>query len=329
MIHIAELSKSYNGMVVLDKINLHINKGEIYGLVGASGVGKSTLLRCINGLESYDEGALLVDGVDVKNYVQEGRVRELRKKTGMIFQQFSLLSRMDVYDNIAFPMRSWKYDKKAIDKKVHHLLELVDLRDKIHARPRELSGGQKQRVAIARALSMDPRILLCDEPTSALDPKIALSITDLLCRINQDTGITIVLVTHQMPILRSICKRITILENSKVAVSGDVEDIFLKQHPALMNLTGNKDAIIGESGITLKVILPKELSQTPAITRMVNETGLDFVILGGETERFYNCTLGAIIINLKNEDFPIAVAYFERNNIRWYKINKELDTDRS
>lgn len=320
MIQVTNLYKSFGDLKVLEDISLHIKKGEIYGLIGRSGVGKSTLLRCINGLESYDAGSMLVDGREVKEMNQK-ELLAFRKNIGFIFQQFSLLNRMDVYSNVAFPMRSWKYDKKTIDRKVKELLELVGLSDKIHARPSELSGGQKQRVAIARALSLDPTILLCDEATSSLDPKTAYSFTDLLDKINKEMGITIVVVTHQMAILRRICQNITILQEGKVAVTGSVEDIFLKQHPALVELIGQQNIDLSQDGITIKVVISKENSQTPVLTQMVRDLNIDFVISGGAMEKFRDHTMGSILINLQEQDLVKATQYLDAKHIPWYRMS--------
>ena len=171
MIEISNLQKCYGDIKVLRDINVEIHKEDIYGLLGVSGAGKSTLLRCINGLESYEGGSLKVNGVEVKD-LNEKELREFRKNIGMIFQQFSLLERKTVYENVALPMNCWGYKKQDIDKKVKELLNLVELGDKLNSKPRELSGGQKQRVAIARALTLNPQILLCDEATSSLDPAV-------------------------------------------------------------------------------------------------------------------------------------------------------------
>lgn len=319
MIKITNLHKSFDNLKVLEKINLRIKKGEIYGLIGRSGVGKSTLLRCINGLEQYDSGSLLVDNHEVK-LMNKRELLYFRKNIGMIFQQFSLLSRMNVYDNIAFPMHSWKYDKQTIDRKVRMLLELVGLSNKIHAKPNELSGGQKQRVAIARALSLDPTILLCDEATSALDPTTAISITDLLDQINREMGITIVVVTHQMSVLRRICQNVTILQDGKVAVSGPVEEIFLKQNPALVSLIGQQDIKISDKGVTLKVILSKEHSDSPILTQMVRDLSIDFIILGGAMKKFRDQTMGSILINLQENDLLKTTQYLNKKNIPWYRL---------
>ncbi len=215
MIEISNLQKFYGDTKVLRDINVEINKGDIYGLLGVSGAGKSTLLRCINGLESYEAGSLKVNDVEVKN-LNEKELRAFRKNIGMIFQQFSLLERKTVYENVALPMECWGYKKQDIDKKVKELLELVELGDKIKSKPKELSGGQKQRVAIARALTLDPQILLCDEATSALDPSITNSILELLKKINRELGITIVVVTHQMNVVKQVCNKMAILSKGNL-----------------------------------------------------------------------------------------------------------------
>ena len=241
MIEITNLQKTFedSDLTVLKDISLKIEDGDIYGLVGRSGAGKSTLLRCINGLTGYQGGSLKVDGCEVKE-LSGLRLREFRKNIGMIFQQFSLLERKTVYDNVALPMECWGWPKQKRDQKVKELLKLVGLKEKMYVKPRTLSGGQKQRVAIARALTMDPKILLCDEATSALDPKTTNSILDLLLKINKELKITIVIVTHQMSVVRRVCSKMSILENGKIAEQGDVRQIFLNQPAALMRLMGEE-----------------------------------------------------------------------------------------
>ena len=206
MIEITNLEKNFGDLEVLKKINLKIMDGEIYGLVGVSGAGKSTLLRCINGLESYSNGSLKVNGTEVKD-LDKKQKKIFQKNIGMIFQHFPMLTRKTVYDNIAFPMKCWKYGKKEIDQRVKELAEIVGITDKLGEKPANLSGGQKQRVAIARALSMNPKILLSDEATSALDPKTTQSILALLKEINEKLGITIIIVTHQMEVVRQVCQK--------------------------------------------------------------------------------------------------------------------------
>jgi D-methionine transport system ATP-binding protein len=320
MIKIRGLKKTFGSVQVLSDINLSIGAGKIYGLIGRSGTGKSTLLRCINGLESYDDGSLLVDGVEVKSLSGE-EARGFKREIGMVFQQFSLLTRLTVYENIALPLKCWGYKKAHIDKKVKELVEMVGIPDKLYSKPNELSGGQKQRVAIARALSMNPKILLCDEATSALDPKTAQSIISLLNRINQRLGITIVVVTHQMSVLRSACEEISILENGKIVESGPVGEIFLGQPKALSNITGGKDLILPETGTNIKILMSKELSDKPIITRMSRELQTDFMILGGETERYRDSILGSVIINVPDAALPRIVNYLDDNSVIWKRIN--------
>ena len=203
MIELKNVCKNFGDLEVLKGINITINDGEIYGIIGQSGAGKSTLLRCVNGLESYQDGSITVDGVLVDQKDKKS-LRNLQKGMGMIFQNFNLLSRLDVYDNVALPMKFWGINTKTDEAKakIEGLLKLVDLQDKIHSDVDELSGGQKQRVAIARALVLDPKILLCDEATSALDPAITREILTLLQKINSELGITMLVVTHQMEVVK-------------------------------------------------------------------------------------------------------------------------------
>jgi D-methionine transport system ATP-binding protein len=320
VITIRNLSKNFGSLNVLKDISLQIGAKEIYGLVGRSGAGKSTLLRCINGLERYDEGSLKVDGIEV-NSLDQKSAREFKKEIGMIFQQFSLLSRLNVYENIALPMRCWKYRNSAIEKKAKELVEVVGLQDKLHSRPSELSGGQKQRVAIARALSMNPKILLCDEATSALDPKTAKSIISLLIEINKRLGITIVVVTHQMSVLKCSCTEISILENGRIAEKGFVDEIFLRQPQALTNLIGEKDHFLPDKGCNLKILLSQELYNRPIIIQMARELEIDFLIVGGELDRFRESALGSVIINISEIDLSRVTNYLTSKDISW----KQLD----
>lgn len=319
MIEINGLRKAFGALTVLEDINLEIQDGEIYGLVGRSGAGKSTLLRCINGLESYDDGSLKVDGQEVKDQNKK-EIRSFRKDMGMIFQHFSLLERRTVYENVALPLKCWKYDQKTKDKRVKELLELVGISDKIHERPRVLSGGQKQRVAIARALTMEPKFLLCDEATSALDPKTTRSILQLLRRINEELHLTIIVVTHQMSVVREVCQRISILEQGKIAATGPVEDIFLQQPPALQNLLGEEELLLPKTGVNVKILLPSNISGTPVITSLARELNSDFPIVGGKMERYRDTILGSFIINLSEDAFSRLPEILAKRNIPWERL---------
>lgn len=212
----------------LKNVSLSIEEGDIYGVIGMSGAGKSTLVRCMNFLERPDEGYVLIEGKSLSDYSQK-ELQKQREKIGMIFQHFNLLMQKSVLENVCFPLYIQKYSKKEARKKAIELLELVGLADKKHAYPAQLSGGQKQRVAIARALASDPKILLCDEATSALDPRTTSSILELLKDINQRFGITIVIITHQMSVVREICSHVAIMQNGEVVETGEVAEVFA--HP--------------------------------------------------------------------------------------------------
>ncbi len=228
-VKITELKKSFtsDGTTndVLKGIDLSIQKGEIFGVIGFSGAGKSTLARCINRLESPDEGTIIVDGTDILS-LSERELREQRRKIGMVFQTFNLFEAMTVYQNIAYPLKIAKYPKESIQKNVEKVAELVGLSDKLNDYPGGLSGGQKQRVGIARALVNEPTLLLSDEATSALDPQTTIQILDLLKKINKETGITILMITHELDAIKYSCQRMAVLENGKITETGRVDEIF-------------------------------------------------------------------------------------------------------
>lgn len=216
MIEIKNLCKSYGTNVILENVNLRINEGDFFGLIGKSGSGKSTLLRCMNGLEKVSSGEILINGTNIRG-LPEKELNGVRKNMGMVFQGFSLMQRLSVFDNIALPMRVWKMSDDAINTRVHYLLDVVNLSDKSEQFPKQLSGGQKQRVAIARALALESSILLCDEPTSALDPENEKSILELLVDLNRSLGITVVMVSHQMDVIRTTCNSFSVVKNRCVS----------------------------------------------------------------------------------------------------------------
>lgn len=226
--HIVKTFQNSSGQELVDAVkdvSLTIHDGEIFGIIGFSGAGKSTLVRCINLLTRPTSGSVVVDGQEM-TALSQAQLREARKKIGMIFQHFNLMPSRTVFGNVAYPLKRSGLSKKEIAAKVRKLLELVEITDKETVYPSQLSGGQKQRVAIARALANDPRILLCDEATSALDPQTTGSILQLLKNLNQKLGITIVVITHEMEVVRSICHRVAVMENGSVAELGDVFEIF-------------------------------------------------------------------------------------------------------
>ncbi len=229
MIKVTNLSKTFNtpsGKVeVLKNIDLSINKGDIFGIIGFSGAGKSTLIRCLNGLEKVDSGSVVICEDEITS-LKGNDLRNVRKKIGMIFQQFNLFDSRTVYENVAFPLEISGYRKEKIKERVYEILELVELSQKKDAYPLQLSGGQKQRVGIARALANEPNVLLCDEATSALDPQTTYSILELLKNINQKLNITIVIITHELEVLRYCTNNMVVLEDGNIVENGNTESLF-------------------------------------------------------------------------------------------------------
>ena len=315
MIKLTSVKKNFGHVEVLKDISIEINEGEIYGLIGHSGAGKSTLLRCINGLESYDDGSVNVMGKEIKN-LNKNELRAFRKDLGMIFQNFNLLNRKTVYKNIALPLEVWNYDKDKIKDRVLELLKLVDLEDKVNSKPGQLSGGQKQRVAIARALALNPKILLCDEATSALDPKTTKDILDLLNKINKELGITIVVVTHQMEVVKEICEKVALLEDGILVAKGAVEEVFLKPGISIKKFLGEEENdTLPTSGVNIRILFPSKCSESAIITRMARELEIDFSIVGGKLEKFREDVLGSLVINIDKSQKDMVLSYLEDKDI--------------
>ncbi|WP_195980118.1 ATP-binding cassette domain-containing protein [Clostridium butyricum] len=314
-VEIKNVVKSFGNVQVIKDVSFTINQGEIYGIIGHSGAGKSTLLRCINGLESYNGGSVNVMGKEV-SALNDGELRVFRKELGMIFQNFNLLQRKNVFDNVALPLEVWGYDKNTIKEKVSELLKLVGLEDKILRKPSQLSGGQKQRVAIARALALDPKILLCDEATSALDPKTTKDILQLLLKINKELGITIIIVTHQMEVIKEVCERVALLDGGEIKAEGKAEDLFLKPGKSLKKFLGEEDEEnLPDTGINIKLYFPSNSSENALITRMSRELEIDFSIVWGKLEKFRDQVLGGLVINVNEEDKEKVLKYLEDKDI--------------
>lgn len=320
MIEIKNVIKSFGDTQVLKDISISIKEGEIYGIIGHSGAGKSTLLRCINGLESYNGGSVNVMGLEVSS-LKGIELRKFRKNLGMIFQNFNLLQRKNVFDNIALPLEVWGYDKSKINERVLELLKLVGLEDKKLSKPSELSGGQKQRVAIARALALEPKILLCDEATSALDPKITKDILALLSKINKELGITIVMVTHQMEVIKEVCEKVALIDDGEIRAEGRAEDLFLKPGESLKKFLGEGDDILPDEGVNIKIFFPSDSSENSLITKMARELDVDFSIVWGKLEKFREAILGGLVINISEEDKDRVIKYLEDKNILLEVLN--------
>lgn len=316
MIKISALKKSFNDDVILRNINLDIKKGDIYGLVGASGAGKSTLLRCINGLIEYDSGEITVDGINL-NDLRDQEILDFRKDIGMVFQQFSLLDRLTVLENVALPMKCCKYTREEREKKSLELLDLVGILDKKDNRPNELSGGQKQRVAIARALSLDPKILLFDEATSALDPNTAKSILNLVRKINEEFGITVIVVAHQMEVVREVCNKMALLKNGELITDGDVTDIFMNEPSELRELLGrDENEILPTEGVNLKLII-KDADDMYIFSDITRDTSVRCKVVWGGMDKYRDKVNGSFVINISSAEEKIVKEYLKTRNIQF------------
>ena len=315
MIKIENLSKFYGDTQILFDVNLEVKKGEIFAIVGHSGAGKSTLLRCINGLESYQGGSLKVFDKEIKN-LDEAQQRHLRRDVGMIFQHFALMARKNVFENVATPLKFWGYKSDETEKRVRELLNLVGLESKAKSYPSELSGGQKQRVAIARALALNPKILLSDEATSALDPNTTNQILELLEKINKELEISVVIVTHEMEVVKSIAKRAILLEGGKIIGSGSIEELFLKPDEKMKEFLGEVE-ILPSTGTNIRLFFPKEVAQNSVITHMARSLNIDFNIVWGKLEKLNDNVLGSLVINIDEKDKENVLNYIKQSGVLW------------
>ena len=315
MIKIENLKKFYGATQIIDGVSLTVEKGEIFAIVGHSGAGKSTLLRCINGLEDYQGGSLKVFDKEI-SALKDKELRELRRDVGMIFQHFALMARKTAFENVATPLKFWGYSDGEIKKRVSELLELVGLANKAASYPGELSGGQKQRVAIARALALSPKILLSDEATSALDPNTTNSILELLKQINQTLNISVVLVTHEMEVVKSIARRAVLLESGKIIGSGTIEELFLKPNEKMKEFLG-EDEILPSEGVNIRLFFPKEVAQNSVITHMARTLNIDFNIVWGKLEKLNENVLGSLVINVDPKDEARVTEYIKQSGVLW------------
>lgn len=320
MIEIQHLKKYYGKELVIDNVSLNVKKGEIFAIVGHSGAGKSTLLRCINALESYQNGSLKVFGEEISQSTQNAKkLRELRKNIGMIFQHFALMSRKNAFENVAMPLQIHGFDKNEIKSRVSELLELVGLAGKAKAYPNELSGGQKQRVAIARALALRPKVLLSDEATSALDPNTTKNILELISQINKELGISVVLVTHEMEVVKEIAQRAVLLERGKIIGSGQIHELFLKPNEKMREFLGENElsSVLPKDGVNVKLYFPKEVAQKHIITQMARELNIDFSIVWGKIEKLNGVALGNLVINIAQKDKERVLDFIDKNGVLW------------
>ena len=347
-IKIKNLVKKYqlnNGkeLLAVNNVNLDIEQGDIYGIMGLSGAGKSTLIRLLNRLEEPTSGEILVkqEIVDKKNNTITGyedknilkfnmkMLREYRKKTGMIFQHFNLLNSRNVAENVAFPLEISKWKKRDIEKRVDELLEIVGLSDKKLNYPEQLSGGQKQRVAIARALANNPKILLSDEATSALDPRTTNSILELLKDINKKFGITIILITHQMEVIKKICNKTAIMSDGQIIEKGETKEIFLNPKTDLAKeFVGNisheefrteeekKQREENNGKLRLKLKYNEDQVNESYITKIIRKYDVEVNILSGFIDKVGDIIVGNLLIEISASEEKA------KDIIEWLKENK-------
>jgi D-methionine transport system ATP-binding protein len=329
MIKLDALSKRFQGpsglVTALDDVSLEIAQGEIFGVIGRSGAGKSTLLRAINLLERPDQGRVSVDGIDLTELAPDA-LRHERRRIGMIFQHFNLLSRRTVYDNVALPLELAGLSKREIHDRVTPLLELVGLADKAGQVPAKLSGGQKQRVGIARALAAEPKILLSDEATSALDPQTTRSILGLLKDINQRLGLTIVLITHEMSVVREICDRVAVMDGGGIVELGSTFDVLTQPtHPLardiarglepelkLHQLYGDRfsEAATPGAHAVLRIAFSGPNAEAPVIADLVRRFNVDLNILSGTIDHIQDRPYGVMKVEVAGPVEPV-IAYLK------------------
>lgn len=329
VIEFKSIHKSYRvrsaQIPALAGVELSIAEGEVFGVVGHSGAGKSTLLRLINLLERPDSGEIRINGEDILALDSAG-LAALRQKIGMIFQHFNLLSAKTVAENVAWPLKIAKWDKTRIAARVAEMLALVGLADQADKYPSQLSGGQKQRVGIARALATGPRILLCDEATSALDPQTTRSVLDLLAGINRELGLTIVLITHEMDVVRRICDRVAVLDSGRVVESGPVTEVFLHpKHETSRRFVFEAERVEEETllddfahvpGRIVRLTFTRDQSYSPLLSVVAREVGVDFSILSGRIDRIKNTPYGQLTVAVSGGDLALALRTLAERGIQ-------------
>lgn len=340
MIDIQDLSLTYAGpqgpVHALKNINLHIQAGEVFGIIGRSGAGKSSLVRCMNLLNRPVSGKMIVNGRDLLQ-LSDAQLRQARQEIGMVFQHFNLLSSRTVFDNAALPLELAGVSKAEIAQRITPLLELVGLAHLANRYPAQISGGQKQRVGIARALASNPRVLLSDEATSALDPETTRSILDLLRQVNRELGVTVVLITHQMQVIKQIADRVAVMEAGQVVELGAVLDVFTNPQQAITQslideivpqelpasvqervqaLTLGLPA--GQSGQLLRLSYAGDSAYQPVLSHLIRELGLDLSILHGQIDDIQGQTFGSLAVFASGPPAQItaAIAYLQRNGVQ-------------
>ncbi|WP_419882715.1 methionine ABC transporter ATP-binding protein [Peribacillus sp. B-H-3] len=329
MIEIRNVSKVYQGKTpihALNNISLTIDKGNIFGIIGFSGAGKSTLIRCLNRLEEPTEGTISIDGLDLMS-LNENELRKTRREIGMIFQHFNLLSAKTVFDNIAMPLYLQGEKKRDVQKKVMNLIEFVGLSGKENVYPGHLSGGQKQRVGIARALVTDPQILLCDEATSALDPETTRNVLELLRKVNKAYSITIVLITHEMSVIRDLCDKVAVIDDGEIVEEGTVYDVFTNPqkritrnfvNTVLQNEIPPHLSKKIRSGTYYRLVFLGEKAARPLLSEVSKQFDIHLNILYGSITELQEKPYGNLFIAIDGE-------IEERNKAVQFILNSGID----
>ena len=332
LIEIRGLKKVYpvpgGEVVALNGINLSIHRGQIYGIIGMSGAGKSTLIRCMNKLDMPTDGQILIDGQNILT-MSGKQLMAMRRKVSMIFQQFNLLMQKTVARNVRYPLEIAGVPKAKANERVKELLRLVELEDKADAYPIQLSGGQRQRVAIARALASDPEVLLCDEATSALDPMTTQSILALLQDINQRLGITVVLITHEMAVIRQICNRVAILDGGSIAEEGTVDDVFVHTRSAagrrLFGILPSEEDDAVSDVPALRIVFEGGKETQPIIAGLVKTYGVEVNILSADVKRINGKSYGQMMIEMPGEPAvrQQVIRYLNEQGLTVKEVNNE------
>ena len=329
LIQIRELSKVYSTpegeVVALDRVSLDVRKGEIYGVIGMSGAGKSTLIRCINRLDVPTGGEVLYRGQDVLKMSRPDLLK-LRRKVSMIFQQFNLLMQRTVGENVRYPLEIAGLPRREADKRVMELLEIVGLQDRAKAYPAQLSGGQRQRVAIARALASQPEVLLSDEATSALDPMTTQAILNLLKDINRRLGITVILITHEMAVIRQICDRVTILDGGRIAEEGTVDEVFMhtkSEAGRWLFVNAPQGPEDEPQGPAIRLVFDGSSVDRPIIATAVKELGIMINILSADMKQIGGKTYGQMLIRMPDDEETSRklADFLTQENIAFKEVN--------
>lgn len=341
MVEFQQVSKRFGAgssgaeVVALDDVDLIVPRGSVTGIIGRSGAGKSTLIRLVNGLEKPTSGHVLVDGTDVAG-LDEKNLRSVRRSIGMIFQHFNLLSSRTAFDNIALPLEIAGIDKQTIEKRVTPLLDLVGLSDKRNRYPSELSGGQKQRIGIARALATEPKLLLSDEATSALDPETTRSILALLTKINRDLGLTVLLITHEMEVIKTIAAHVAVIDGGRIVEQGATFDVFTgHKHETTRALLGGLAGMhlpefltsrmtnVATSGshTILRVIFKGENATEPMLARLGSDLGIEVNIMAGAVDEIAGRPFGMLVVSLLADLEKIDLA---RNFLADHGLSSEV-----